>query len=164
MGINGVKVLEHKINSDSRGTFKKIFESSQVGTLQLQEAFVTESIAGVVRGMHLQLTPESGLKLVTLLTGNVFDVLIDLRKDSSTYKQTQSFEINAHSPFTLLIPEGVAHGFQALTKSVMLYQTEYKHSPAFDTGVHPLSFGIDWPLEVTEISERDQRLPNLMDW
>jgi dTDP-4-dehydrorhamnose 3,5-epimerase len=164
MAISGVKLLAAHSSADTRGTFKKVFQESSDNTFDLRETFFTQSFAGVVRGMHLQISPKSGFKIVSLINGDVFDVLIDLRRESPTYLEIQTSRINSANPISILVPEGVAHGFQAISDSTMLYQTEYIYSRNHDTGINIYSLDIEWPLAIQEISERDQNLPTLEFW
>ena len=91
-------------------------------------------------------------------------MLLDLRRDEPTFSQTQINHLSDEKPQTLIVPPGVAHGFQALTDVEMLYITSHKYEAALDKGVNPFSIGIDWPLEVTSMSERDRKSPKLEDF
>ena len=162
--MRGVSLTESFKASDSRGAFLKVLsfeEISKIEGFELQEAFLTSSLKGTVRGMHLQIGLAANWRFVQVLHGTVFDVLLDLRKGEKTYSQTQINLLSEKSPQTLVIPPGVAHGFQAVTDAEILYLTSSRHNPALDKGVNPFSIGISWPLEVSAISSRDQELPDL---
>lgn len=164
MKIEGVRLIQGVTNTDERGSFTKHVSGIEDLNFKLRESFVSKSFKGVVRGMHLQLGPMSGWKLVTVLSGEIFDVLVDLRPKSSTYLATETFSLDENTGRSILVPEGVAHGFQAQTDVAMLYQTEYSYSPDHDTGVNPLSLNINWPLEISFMSIRDRELPSLANW
>ena len=165
--MKGVSLTESFKASDSRGAFLKILNYEEISSVQdfeLQEVFFSSSLKGTVRGMHLQIGPAANWRFVQVLHGTVFDVLLDLRKEEATYSHTQINLLSEENPQTLIIPPGVAHGFQAITDVEILYLTSSRHNAALDTGVNPFSIGISWPLEVSAISSRDQELPNLADY
>jgi dTDP-4-dehydrorhamnose 3,5-epimerase len=165
--MRGVSLNESFKAFDSRGTFLKILKYEDLSGIQdfeLQEVFFTSSPKGTVRGMHLQIGPAANWRLVQVLHGTVFDVLLDLRAGEETYSRTQINLLSEENPQTLVIPPGVAHGFQAVTDSEILYLTSHRHNASLDTGVNPFSIGISWPLEVSAVSLRDQELPDLVDY
>jgi len=165
--MRGVSLIESFKVSDSRGTFLKILkyeDLSGVQDFELQEVFFTSSLKGTIRGMHLQIGPAANWRFVQVLHGTVFDVLLDLRPREETYSQTQINLLSEEKSQTLVIPPGVAHGFQAVTDVEILYLTSHRHNPALDTGVNPFSIGISWPLDVSAMSLKDQELPNLEDY
>jgi dTDP-4-dehydrorhamnose 3,5-epimerase len=108
--------------------------------------------------MHLQLGPAENWRLIQVLSGSVFDVLIDLREGQPTYGKVITHKLSGLKPQTLVVPPGVAHGFQAITDSEILYLASHQYEASLDSGVNPLSIGVKWPLEVTQISERDLAL------
>lgn len=165
MKINGVIVVENFFEIDSRGYFKKTYNGRSSNLdFKLQETFISFSKKGSVRGMHLQLSPHSGIKIVTLLQGSILDVLLDLRTESTTYLHLELFNLNENSSQTIIIPEGVAHGFQAVQDSLILYHTDYVYEKDADTGVNIQSLGIQWPLPISSISNRDSTLPTINEW
>jgi dTDP-4-dehydrorhamnose 3,5-epimerase len=117
---------------------------------------------GTIRGLHYQKHPHVEMKLVSCLRGIVWDVAIDLRAGSPTFLHWHAQELSAENCKALLIPEGFAHGFQALTDDVDLL---YCHSAAYnaqsEVGLHPMDHALEiqWPLDVTEISQRDANHP-----
>jgi len=119
---------------------------------------------GSVRGLHFQFPPSAEMKLVTCLRGGVWDVGVDLRRDSPTFLHWHAEELTPENGRALLIPEGFAHGFQTLTGDAELL---YFHSVAYDSGreggVNPTDpkLRITWPLEITEQSDRDCTRPML---
>jgi dTDP-4-dehydrorhamnose 3,5-epimerase len=114
---------------------------------------------GSVRGMHFQHPPLAEMKLIRCLRGKVFDVMIDLRKDSPTFLKWHGEILSAENMRMMVLPEGMAHGFQALEdQSEMLYLHTEFYSKEHDAGIRyndPL-FGIDWPVPVTDVSEKDK--------
>lgn len=152
---------------DSRGSFLKSYTHEISGLekpMELHEVFVSTSSPGVVRGLHLQIKESENYRVIQLLQGRVFDVLLDLRPDSATFCTYETRELVFGLNETLLIPPGVAHGFQAIEESTMLYLTSSSWNPLLDKGVNPINTEIEWPLPISSISERDQRLPSLDDF
>ena len=131
--------------------------------INLDSEFVQSSISvnkkkGTIRGMHFQVPPFAETKLITCTAGKIFDVLIDLRPDSKTFKKWQSIELDSKHYSSLYIPEGIAHGFQTLEdNSVLFYQISNIYKPDFSRGIrwNDPFFNIDWPLEISEISKKD---------
>ena len=165
--MRGVSLIDSFQSSDSRGSFLKILkheEILEISDFKLEEVFLTASVKGTIRGMHLQIGQASNWRFIQVLRGEAFDVLLDLRKEEQTFSQTQENLLSGDSPQTLVVPPGVAHGFQALTDVEILYLTSHRHDVALDKGVNPFSIGINWPLEVTSISARDLSLPSLKDF
>ena len=162
--MEGVKYWKSTPLVDSRGSFVKSYthQMSQLDTpFGLHEVFTSTSLPGVVRGFHLQTGMSENFRIIQVLSGRVLDVLLDLRTDSATYKTFETRELTYGSNETLLIPPGVAHGFQALELSTMLYLTSSDWDPLNDKGVSPVTSGFQWPLEITKLSDRDQQLPSL---
>lgn len=160
----GVKHIVRSHLGDNRGWLERMFcaESlSEVGwekpISQINRTFTNER--GTVRGMHYQNPPHAEYKFVSCLNGSVFDVAVDLRKDSPTFLQSYGVELSAENSESILIPEGVAHGFQTLSDDVMML---YFHSAAFalesEDSVHPQdpALQISWPLEIKVLSDRDK--------
>lgn len=165
--MNGVRVFKSSEFLDERGSFLKLYTHEQSGYVEpfvLFESFISESRKGVVRGFHLQTGISANHRVIQVIEGKVLDVLLDLRTDSNTFGMYESMELSADNRLTLLIPPGVAHGFQALEKSKMLYMTSSAWDPARDTGVRPVGSGFTWPLPITFMSQRDTNLPTLEEF
>ena len=168
-GIDGVTTVARQASRDGRGSFTRLFCSHELAAAGWTRpvAQVNQSItasAGALRGLHVQLRPFSEMKLVTCLSGSVFDVAVDLRRGSRTFLQHRHAILSAENGRALLIPEGCAHGFQALTDDVMLlYLHTAHHVLDAEAGVSPFDprLAIAWPMPVTAISPRDQDLPCL---
>ena len=167
--LPGLLVLQPRIFSDARGSFVKTFHAGffrQLGVdFQPAEEFFSVSHKNVVRGMHFQLPPDAHAKLVYCVTGEVLDVVVDLRKSSPTFGRAASRKLSASNREMFYIPVGVAHGFLALEdNTVMVYQTSTVHAPASDAGIHWNSIGFDWPVTKPVLSERDQNFPKLAEF
>lgn len=165
--MDGVLNVGTKHIMDNRGQFRKIYQkglSAASSFTEISEIFVTKSLAGTIRGMHLLTPPRGNHRLISVLSGEVYDVLLDLRKESSTYMKISTQTLTSLDESAILVPPGVAHGFQALSDCEMLYISSEVWHPDYDKGVSPLSLGIDWPLSKKIISTRDVELPPLLDW
>ena len=153
---------------DNRGLFRKVLKDYEPNIfpmpIKIQEVFVSETIVGGVRGMHLQDNDPENFRLIATIKGKVTDCLIDLRPNSGTFLQHQIIELSAENNISILVPPGVAHGFQALEKSMMLYISGSKWTLEKDQGVNPITFGAAWPLPIKEISSRDLQLPTLEEF
>ena len=169
--INGVFELVGQPFVDSRGAFLNAFRAQEEafigswGDRGIAQVNLSRSEAvGTIRGLHLQAEPHSESKLVRCLKGRVWDVAVDLRRDSATYGHWQAVELSPERGNALLIPEGCAHGFQVLEPgSELLYLHSGAWVPEAETGVrwNDPQLAIAWPLAVSEISERDRLLPLL---
>jgi dTDP-4-dehydrorhamnose 3,5-epimerase len=153
---------------DSRGNFRKILKDYEPRifptSVRIQEVFISESLPGSIRGMHLQLNDPENFRLITVIKGEVLDCLLDLRPASPSYLQHQMIKLGDENNISILVPPGVAHGFQAQMNATMLYISGSRWNPESDAGVNPISFGAEWPIPSTEISIRDLRLPHLNDY
>ena len=168
--LAGLLRLKRGNFEDARGLFSRLFcsatlanEGFRAGPEQIN--YSRTFGAGSVRGMHFQNPPSAEAKIVTCLYGEVFDVAVDLRAGSKTFLQWHGEKLSGNSLNCLLIPEGMAHGFQVLSDEAHLV---YFHSVAYDAPsegrVHPLdpAVKIAWPLEVQNLSERDGSAPFLV--
>jgi dTDP-4-dehydrorhamnose 3,5-epimerase len=152
---------------DARGSFTRLycaeaFDAPMPGLCFVQANLSITRRLGTVRGMHLQRAPAQEYKLVRCLRGQVFDVAVDLRRGSPTFGRHFALELSEHNHCALLIPPGVAHGFQALCDDTqMLYQHSAAHAPALEHGVRhdDPQLAIAWPLPVSLVSPRDAALP-----
>lgn len=160
LSIPGVAFQDNLRQRDQRGEFRKPYSRANFSGKGPSEVFFTKSEKGVVRGMHLSHVRTLSSKLVTLVHGQIFDVLIDLRKGPH-FGSINTIIMTDESP-TLVIPSGVAHGFQSLSSEcIVLYCTQHTHAAAYEGGVNPLSLDIDWPHPVSAISDRDKNLPSI---
>lgn len=161
--LAGAFVIELEQRSDERGFFARTFctrEFEEHGlkgfTAQCNLSF--NHRAGTLRGMHYQLPPAAEAKYVRCTRGAIFDVIIDLRPDSPTYLRHFGVELSADNRLGLYVPELFAHGYQALTDGAeVTYQVSEYYAPGQERGLRydDPAFGIEWPLPVTVISEKD---------
>ena len=167
--IKDLCIFEHEITSDNRGDFVKIYRSESISGLKsherFRECFYTVSKKGVIRGMHFQLPPNGQDKLVTVVTGEIEDVVIDLRRDSPTSLRIFSIAMSSSSGLSVYVPVGFAHGFKTLEeRTTVLYLTSSIYHPESDSGIRYNSFGYDWKIDEPILSERDLNLPMLEDF
>jgi dTDP-4-dehydrorhamnose 3,5-epimerase len=171
MPLAGLKIVERQNLGDSRGFLSRMFCAEELAlagwTKPIAQINLTmTSSRGTVRGMHFQQPPHSEMKLVNCVRGVVLDVAVDLRADSPTYLKWHAEELSAENRRSFLIPEGFAHGFQTLTDDCeLLYFHSVPYAPGAEGALNALdsALGISWPLEITEMSERDRRHPNLTE-
>ncbi|KNY29651.1 dTDP-4-dehydrorhamnose 3,5-epimerase [Pseudobacteroides cellulosolvens] len=169
-GIKDLYVIEPKVFGDNRGYFMETYNYNDFKEAGLDMAFVqdnqSKSFKGVLRGLHFQVNFPQG-KLVRVLSGEVFDVGVDMRKDSPTYKKWFGVVLSAENKKQFYVPPGFAHGFLVLSdEAEFAYKcTEFYH-PEDESGImwNDPSIGIEWPLEgINEIvlSEKDKKLGTL---
>lgn len=168
--LAGLKRIERQRLDDSRGFLSRLFCAEElVGSgwckpiAQINHTCTARP--GTVRGMHYQHPPHAEMKLVTCIRGEVWDVAVDLRRGSHTFLHWHAEILSVDNYRALLIPEGFAHGFQALTDNVeLLYCHSAVHNPGAEAALNALDprLAIAWPLEIAELSLRDAKHP-LMD-
>lgn len=161
--IPGLKLVERKMFGDERGFLSRLFCSDELLAVgwtrpiaQINHTLTVQ--CGTVRGLHYQRVPHAEAKLVSCLRGRVWDVAVDLRPDSPTYLAWFGANLSRENGCALLIPEGVAHGFQTLCDDVeMLYCHSAAYAPEFESGIDALDrqLAIKWPLPVSVRSARD---------
>ncbi|OGV52720.1 MAG: dTDP-4-dehydrorhamnose 3,5-epimerase [Lentisphaerae bacterium GWF2_52_8] len=167
--IPDVVVLTPKPFEDHRGSFTKLFGFPELHAIMGSRTIrqVNRSITkerGMIRGLHYQNPPFAEMKIVSCLRGKVWDLALDLRKDSETFLQWTAFELSAENRRMIVIPEGFAHGFQALEpESELLYFCTADYVPAAEGGVRFDSppMNIPWPLKPQGLSERDLAMPEI---
>ena len=167
--IPGIYVLKSEKTCDSRGTFTKIFTENEFKTLGFptffSEEYVTRSKKGVIRGLHFQEPPMDMAKIVSCLNGKIWDVAVDLRSHLPTYGKFFSIELSEKLGNQLIIPPGIAHGFQALSDdALVLYKTTRPYEPLLDSGVLWSSLNIPWPLKESLVSDRDKSFLAFKDY
>jgi dTDP-4-dehydrorhamnose 3,5-epimerase len=160
--ISGCYELTPALIEDDRGRFVKVFQREVFLNLGLEteftEEYYTTSHRNVIRGMHFQAPPDDHVKVVYCVHGNVFDVVLDLRKKSESYGQISAFTLSAKQGNYLYIPKGVAHGFCVTSDSATLvYKVSSSYSPKNDCGIDCLSIGVEWPTSAPILSDRDQK-------
>lgn len=164
--IEGVLLIEPKIFGDERGFFYESFNQREfLKQTGIEVAFVqdnhSDSVEGVLRGLHYQFQQAQG-KLVRVVRGKIFDVVVDLRKDSSTFGKWEGFELSENNHHQLWIPLGLAHGFLTLSeKANVLYKTTDYYAPEHERTLawNDSAVSIQWPIhQVNQIklSEKDR--------
>ena len=166
--IQGLLIFEPKVFEDNRGYFfesynENIFKEQGIDTRWVQDN-QSCSPYGVIRGLHYQLPPFAEIKLVRCIAGAVFDVIVDLRKNSDTFLQWFGTELSATNKKMIYIPQGFAHGFETLSDDCeLLYHHSQYYQPGSEGGIKydDKLINIAWPGEVTNISKRDEEHPLL---
>jgi dTDP-4-dehydrorhamnose 3,5-epimerase len=166
----GAYVIEAQRIADERGYFASFYCGSDFRERKINFSIVQGAMSfnrqkGTLRGMHFQKSPEAEAKLVRCTSGAVYDVIVDLRSDSATYCRWFAAELTPDNLKALYVPEGFAHGFQALTAdTVVAYELSRGYSAQHAAGVRwdDPRFGIKWPLPVTCISPRDKSFPDYL--
>jgi len=166
--VAGALLLRPAPHVDARGFFSRTFDAAVARAAGIDpNAFVQDSISrsarGVLRGLHLR-SGQGEAKLVRCSYGAVYDVIVDLRPGSPTYRNWQGFELRDSEQASLYIPAGCAHGFQALTDPAdVSYRIDREHDPSEDVTIahDDPELAISWPLPVTAMSERDRTAPPL---
>jgi dTDP-4-dehydrorhamnose 3,5-epimerase len=167
--LSGAFTITLPAFADNRGSFTKVFHEGIFRDQQIQfdlkESYCSVSRKDVIRGMHFQLPPHQHAKIVFCPHGALLDVLVDLRKSSSSYGAWCSVELSEANHKAVYIPEGFAHGFKALTENAITYYlVSSVYDAAHDTGILYNSFGMDWECPSPEMSERDRSFPCLKDF
>jgi dTDP-4-dehydrorhamnose 3,5-epimerase len=165
--LAGLKLAERQCMGDHRGFLTRLFCADALAAVgwsksvaQINHTYTAKQ--GTVRGMHFQHAPYAEMKLVSCIRGEVFDVAVDVRLGSPTFLHWHAERLSAANRCALLIPEGFAHGFQALTDDVeLLYCHSASHAPASEGGLRPTDphLGVSWPLAISELSARDAGQP-----
>ena len=165
--LKGVFLLTPNSFEDQRGVFSRLFCAQEMREIMGDRRIVnmnqsTNVHAGTVRGLHYQEPPYGEMKQVRCTKGRIFDVAVDIRKGSPTFLQWVGFELTEENKQTLVIPEGFAHGFQALTQgaTVSYLVTAFFNKDA-DRGLHPEDprLAIQWPLKPEHMSAKDSGKP-----
>jgi dTDP-4-dehydrorhamnose 3,5-epimerase len=161
--LNGACVIEIQKLEDTRGFFartwcKNEFERHGLISHLMQANISFSKKKGTLRGMHYQIAPNQESKLVRCTKGAIYDVIIDLRPNSLTYKQWLGTELTAENYKMLYVPESFAHGFQTLENDTeVIYQVSQFYAPQSERGVryNDPAFGIKWPVDVQVITDKD---------
>jgi dTDP-4-dehydrorhamnose 3,5-epimerase len=170
--FNGLLVIEPLVHGDARGYFMESYNKETFTKAGILIDFVQDnqssSRRGVLRGLHFQSAPYAQTKLVRVLSGEILDVVVDLRRSEPTFSQSYAIEITAQSKRQLLVPKGFAHGFVVLSEQAeVFYKCDEFYRPQADQGINfaDPSLGIDWRLPVDEliVSDKDKVLPMLKD-
>ena len=167
--LAGSYIIDLSPSADSRGWFARTYcknEFAQIGHtkewVQINHSFT--AAAGAIRGVHYQLPPFTEIKMLRCIAGAVYDVIVDIRKDSTTFLQWFAVELSSTNRKMLYIPAGFAHGFQTLSADCeLIYHHSEFYTPGAEAGLryNDPALGIEWPLPPTELSERDKQHPLL---
>jgi len=168
--LPGLYLIEMDKHPDERGFFARTWDEQEFSAHGLDARFIQGSISyskqkGTLRGLHYQVAPNEEIKLVCCLAGSIYDVAVDLRPDSPTFKQHVALELTDKNSRMLYVPKGVAHGFLTLAKdTIVSYQMDELFAPEAARGVrwNDPAFGIQWPGNVVVISPKDTRYPNFV--
>lgn len=171
LGLDGVRLIELKIWGDERGFFVERFQSRAFEAHGLPTTFVQDnhsrSLPGVLRGLHYQSEPRQG-KIVGVVRGRIWDVVVDVRPESPTFGQHVGVELSDLNGHLVWIPPGFAHGFCVLgdEPADILYKVDAPYAPATETGVRwdDGDLAINWPVDRPVVSVRDQRLPSFAEF
>lgn len=171
--LEGVLIITPDVYTDERGMFMETFEESRYREalgLGAEESFVQDNFSvskkGALRGLHYQAPPFGQGKLVSVLRGRVFDVTVDIRFGSGTFGKHVAVELSGGNHRQLWIPEGFAHGFVVLEDDTFfLYKCTNTYSKEHERGIlwSDPALGIDWGVDTTVVSEKDQRHPLFSD-
>ncbi|MCH9029543.1 MAG: dTDP-4-dehydrorhamnose 3,5-epimerase [Bacteroidetes bacterium] len=169
--LKGAYIIEIEKKGDERGFFARAFDHEIFQRMGLASKILQCNISynkkkGTIRGMHFQQRPFQEVKLLRCTKGSIFDVIIDIRPNSETYKQWISIELTENNYKMLYAPEGFAAGFQTLEDNTSLfYQVSQMYMPEYERGIKwdDPSIRINWPLKPTTISEKDQNHPPFTD-
>ena len=165
--LGGSFIVDPEPHEDARGSFSRIFCKDEFSVHGLDSTLAQSNLAlsyqlGTLRGLHYQIAPALESKVVRCVRGAIFDVIVDMRPSSSSYLQHLAVKLSAENRKALYVPEMFAHGYQTLTPDAeIIYQVTAPYSPEDERGVRydDPALGINWPLPVTVISEKDQAWP-----
>ena len=169
--LKGAFIIEIEKLTDERGFFarswcRKEFEDHALTSRVVQANVSYNRQKGTMRGMHYQIAPYQESKLIRCTRGAIYDVIIDLRPDSATYKHWIGVELTDDNYTMFFVPEDFAHGFLTLTDNTEItYQVSQFYTPGSEKGIRfdDTAFDIQWPLEVTIISDKDRTRPDFVD-
>lgn len=170
--LNGVILLKPQVFRDHRGFFVESYSQRVLAEAGIDTVFVQDNHSlsvekGVLRGLHFQIPPRAQTKLVRVIRGAVYDVVVDLRRESPTYLKWEGFELTAEDFRMLYVPKGFAHGFCTLAENTeFTYKNDDFYAPEAEGGIrwNDPGLSIKWPVEEPILSKRDSQLPLLADF
>jgi dTDP-4-dehydrorhamnose 3,5-epimerase len=168
VSVNDAYLIELDLIGDDRGFFARVLCKNEFDKLGLSSQFVQvnsslSALKGTLRGMHYQLTPSSEVKIVRCIKGSLYDVILDLRPNSNTFGKWFGAELSDKNRKMMYVPEGFAHGFITLEDNTeAFYFVSEFYNPDLERGIRhdDPTFGIEWPIDPIEISEKDRSWPN----
>lgn len=166
--LDGARVIELEKRGDDRGFFARLFCEKEFAAEGLETRFVQinnslSSKRGTLRGLHYQLPPSGEVKVVRAIRGALYDVIVDLRAGSPTFGKWFGAELSAENRMMMYVPRGFAHAFITLTDDTeALYLVSDFYAPECERGLrfNDPAFGIEWPIEPVEVSEKDRAWPD----
>lgn len=169
--LEGARLIEPERRGDERGWFARTFCEEEFAREGLETRFVQQNASysarrGTLRGLHFQRPPHAEVKLMRCVRGAIFDVIVDLRRDSPTYRRWQGFDLTAGNRMMLYIPRGFAHGFMMTADDVEVsYMASTAYAPGAEGGVRwdDPAFAIAWPEAPTVITPKDASWPDFTD-
>ncbi len=169
--IKGAWIIEPIVHGDNRGFFLESYSSKEMADHGLPTDYVQDNHArslekGVLRGLHFQKPPYAQSKLVRVVRGAVYDVVVDLRKDSPTFGTSFGITLSEENKTMLFVPKGFAHGYCTLTNDTeFLYKVDQYYTPSHDAGIfyNDGDLSISWPATQPVLSKKDAALPKLKD-
>lgn len=171
LNLQGAALLEPVVHGDNRGFFMESYNEAVLEKQGVKFNFIQDNQSlsaepGVIRGLHYQLSPKAQTKLIRVLTGAIYDVIVDVRKSSPTFGKWVGVILSEHNHRQLLVPKGFAHGFCTLAPNTqVLYKVDEYYSLENDRGIlwSDPALGIDWPTSKPILSDKDQHHPLLKD-
>ena len=165
--INGVFTIDLEPRTDNRGYFTRVFAKEEFKKFKIPFSIIHANRSltvnkGMIRGMHYQIYPKQEDKIIQCLKGSIFDVALDLRKESKTYGKWVGEILSAENKRMLLVPKGFAHGFQALEKNCLIeYFVTQSYAPKHERGLrwNDPAFNIKWPIKKALLSDKDSNWP-----
>jgi dTDP-4-dehydrorhamnose 3,5-epimerase len=167
--LEGSYIIKLDEQEDNRGEFarywcKKEYSSFGLDANIAQINYSMNKKKGVIRGMHFQRQPKAETKIVRCINGAIWDVIVDIRESSKTFGKWFGTKLTAENRSMIYVPKGFAHGFQSLVDNVELLYLHSEFYSKIDEGgllCNDISVGIDWPIPISEISERDKSHPTI---
>ncbi len=170
MKIPEVVLIIPEIFKDNRGFFMETYKKSEFEKNGIGENFIQDnyshSVKGILRGLHFQKNPYSQSKIVRCLKGEIFDVAVDIRKDSPNYGKWISIILSENNYYMVYIPNGFAHGFLTLSSIAEIqYKSSCEYNPQYEAGIiwNDTDIGIKWPYKDVVVSDKDLKLPAFKD-
>lgn len=169
--LKGALLITPDVFGDHRGFFLESYNKERFDRFGITYDFVQDNHSlsvetGVLRGLHYQLSPKAQTKLIRVLSGAIYDVIVDIRRDSETFGKWQGFILSEVNKRQLLVPKGFAHGFCTLVPNTQVfYKVDEYYSPEHDRGIlwNDPALNIDWPTDAPVLSDKDQKHPMLSE-
>ncbi len=170
LDIDGLVIVQPRVFADERGFFLETYKNSDFKNSGINVEFGQDnhsySTKGVLRGLHFQKPPSSQAKLIRVIKGAVWDVAVDMRKNSPTFLKWYGIELSEENNTMFYVPEGFAHGFITLSdKAHLMYKCSKEYDPSTDSGIRwdDPDVGVKWPMDKPLLSPKDEVLPYLKD-